>query len=46
MGHPSRTIDRGWEINSASAPQSNLDKFEVQPSPFDKLRADSAGLNS
>jgi hypothetical protein len=25
--------------------KSNLDKFEVQPSPFDKLRAGSAGLN-
>jgi hypothetical protein len=25
--------------------KSNLDKFEVQQSPFDKLRAGSAGLN-
>jgi hypothetical protein len=28
----SRTEDRGWEIKSASAPQSNLDKCESQPS--------------
>jgi hypothetical protein len=26
--------------------QANLDKTEVRPSPFDKLRAGSAGLNS
>jgi hypothetical protein len=28
------------------APKANLDKSEVQPSPFDKLRAGSAGLDS
>jgi hypothetical protein len=31
---------------NAWAPTSDLDKYGSQPSPFDKLRAGSAGLNS
>jgi hypothetical protein len=31
---------------NAGAPTTDLDKYGSQPSPFDKLRAGSAGLNS
>ena len=29
MRHPSTTKHRGWQINSAKTPQSNLDKCDV-----------------
>ena len=31
---------------NAGAPTTDLDKYGSQPSPFDKLRAGSAGINS
>jgi hypothetical protein len=31
---------------NAGTPTTDLDKYGSQPSPFDKLRAGSAGLNS
>jgi hypothetical protein len=39
-----RALKRSFPRINAGAATSNLDTFDFQPSPFDKLRAGSAGL--